>query len=488
MYQIPTASNTSTISTTRVDVLFSSPRLGFRGVPDVMAPIVARNRRDADRFAPSAVSGTTRVSLLTQFRTGYSRTFWVANTLELFERFAYYGSKAVLAVYIAEQIGLGSQAATFLAGSVFNTLLYLLPPLAGTIVDRYGFRRSLIACFAIFSLGYFLIGLAGLPIGQPLVQAVGVKAWMLMSLIITAVGGSLIKPSIVGTVARTTNEGTKALGYSIYYTLVNFGGAIGPFIALAVRESAGISYVLVLSSLTSLALVFGTALFYREPEKPADAPPPRSMGRVLADMARVFGNGRFMLFLLIFSGFWAMFWHIYYALPFYVKDYLHFARFEIIETVDAWTVILVTIPATALARRLKPLTAMVLGFALATVCWFMMGLLPTLGATVAAIMIFAVGESIQAPRFYEYVARLAPQDQIGTYMGFAFLPIAIGTFIAGWSSGYLVEHFVAGGNPAAPGMWFIVGAYGLVSTVLLLVYDRYIAPQAGDRGGKQLIH
>src|ERR1044072_4929374 len=109
---------------------------------------------------------------------GYNRTFWVANTLELFERFAYYGSKAVLAVYIAEQVGLGSQTATFLAGSVFNTLLYLLPPLAGTIVDRFGFRRSLMACFAIFSLGYFLIGLAGLPIRQPLVQAGGAKAWM----------------------------------------------------------------------------------------------------------------------------------------------------------------------------------------------------------------------------------------------------------------------------------------------------------------------
>jgi dipeptide/tripeptide permease len=180
---------------------------------------------------------------LTQLRSGYSRTFWVANTLELFERFAYYGSKAVLAVYIAEQVGLGSQTATFLAGSVFNTLLYLLPPLAGTIVDRFGFKRSLMACFAIFSLGYFLIGLAGLPIGQPLVQAVGAKAWLLIALIITAVGGSLIKPSIVGTVARTTNESTKALGYSLYYTLVNIGGAIGPIIALTVRENIGISYV-----------------------------------------------------------------------------------------------------------------------------------------------------------------------------------------------------------------------------------------------------
>jgi len=411
--------------------------------------------------------------------SGYSRTFWVANTLELFERFAYYGSKAVLAVYIAEQVGLGSQAATFLAGSVFNTLLYLLPPLAGTIVDRYGFKRSLMGCFAIFSIGYFLIGLAGLPIGQPLVQAVGVKAWLLTALIVTAIGGSLIKPSIVGTVARTTSEETRAVGFSIYYTLVNIGGAIGPFIALAVRENAGISYVLVLSSLTSLALLGATAIFYREPQKPVDAPPPRSMGQVVADMMLVFGNLRFMLFLLIFSGFWAMFWHIYYALPFYVKDYLHFARFEIIETVDAWTIILVTIPATAISRRLKPLSAMVLGFGLATACWFIMGAVPTLTATVIAMVIFAVGEAIQAPRFYEYVARLAPPEQVGTYMGFAFLPIAIGTFIAGWSSGYLVKHFVEDGNPAAPTMWLIVGSYGLVSTLLLILYDRFVAPKPG---------
>jgi POT family proton-dependent oligopeptide transporter len=131
-------------------------------------------------------------------------------------------------------------------------------------------------------------------------------------------------------------------------------------------------------------------------------------------MVLVFGNGRFMLFLLIFSGFWAMFWHIFYALPFYVKDYLKFEHFEIIETVDAWTIILVTIPAAALARRLRPLAAMVLGFTLSTACWFVMGVVPTLAATIAAMMLFAVGEAIQAPRYYEYVANLAPPEQVGT--------------------------------------------------------------------------
>jgi dipeptide/tripeptide permease len=417
------------------------------------------------------------LGFLDALKSGFSRNFWVANVLELFERFAYYGSKAVLAVFIAEQVGLGAEAAGFLAGSVFNTLLYFLPVLAGTVVDRYGFKRSLLACFGIFSVGYFLIGLGGLPMGQPLVHAVGPKAWMLLALVVTAIGGSLIKPSIVGTVARTTTDETKALGYSIYYTLVNIGGAVGPFIALAVRENVGISYVLVVSSLTSLVLFTCTAVFYKEPPRPVDAPPARSMAKVLADMVLVFGNLRFMLFLVIFSGFWAMFWHVFYALPFYVKDYLRFARFEVIETVDAITIIFVTIPATALAKRLKPLSAMVLGFALATACWFIMGAIPTVAGAVAAMMLFAVGEAIQSPRFYEYVSNLAPAEQVGTYMGFAFLPIAIGTFIAGWSSGYLVKHYVEGGNPNAPQMWFVVGSYGVISTILMVLYDRFVAPR-----------
>ena len=418
------------------------------------------------------------MSFFESVRGGFSRTFWVANVIELFERFAYYGSKAILAVYIADQVGLGPEAGTFLAGSVFNTLLYFLPVLAGTVVDRYGFKRSLLACFSIFTLGYLMIGLAGLPVGQPLVAAVGPKAWMVLALVVTAVGGSLIKPSIVGTVARTTTKETASLGYSIYYTLVNFGGAIGPMLALVVRQNLGIAYVLVMSSLTSLALVLGTLFFYREPPRPADAPPAGSMAKVLRDMLTVFRNARFMAFLVIFSGFWAMFWHIFYALPFYVRDYLKVQSFELFETVDAWTIILVTVPVTALAKRLPPLSAMVLGFALATACWFVMGLLPTVAFTVAAIAMFAIGEGLQSPRYYEYVAALAPKEQVGTYMGFAFLPIAIGTFIAGWSSGYLVKHYVEGGNPQAPQMWLWVGSYGVVATTLMLAYDRLIARRA----------
>jgi dipeptide/tripeptide permease len=419
------------------------------------------------------VSLTTR---LQQVRTGFTPEFWVANVLELFERFAYYGSKAVLAVYVADQVGLGPEAAGWLVGSLFNTLLYFLPPLAGTIVDRYGFKRSLMVCFAIFSVGYFLIGLGGLPAGRPLVEMLGPKAYMIAALVITAIGGSLIKPSVVGTVARTTTDETKSLGYSIYYMLVNVGGAVGPLLAVPVRENAGIAYVLMMSSATTFVLLVGTLLFFKEPARPADLPPVKSMGRVLADMARVFSNARFMAFLVIFSGFWVMFWQIFYSLPFYVRDVLHYSRFEVIETVDAWTIIFVTVPATALAKKLRPILAMSLGFALATIAWFVMGSSATLPVTIAAIVIFAVGEAIQAPRYYEYVAELAPRDQVGTYMGFAFLPVAIGTFVAGAIAGRLVTTYVQG-SATPQHMWYVVGSIGVVSTLLMLAYDRFVAPR-----------
>jgi proton-dependent oligopeptide transporter, POT family len=231
-----------------------------------------------------------------------------------------------------------------------------------------------------------------------------------------------------------------------------------------------------MSSATTFLLLLATLVFFREPARPADLPPVKSMGRVLGDMARVFGDVRFMTFLVIFSGFWVMFWQIFYSLPFYVRDILHYPRFEVIETVDAWTIIFVTVPAAALARKLRPIRAMTLGFALATLSWFVMGSIPTIAGTVGAIMLFAVGESIQAPRYYEYVANLAPRDQVGTYMGFAFLPIAIGTFIAGAIAGKLVTTFVQG-SATPQHMWYVVGAIGVVSTALMLAYDRFVAPR-----------
>jgi MFS family permease len=380
----------------------------------------------------------------------------------------------VLAVYLVEKVGLGPLGNTLVG--LYGFAVFFLPILAGPFVDRYGFKRSLAACFSIFSLGYFAVGLAGLPAGQGLLAAVGTRAYVTGALLLTAVGGSLIKPCIVGTVARTTNEETKSLGYSIYYTLVNLGGALGPILALQVREGMGIAYVLVMSAAVSLLNLLGTLFLFREPERGGAGDEPRTLRKVLADMVLVFGNVRFIAFLVVFSGFWIMFWQIFYSLPFFVRDVLHFEKFELIETVDAWSIIVLTLPVTALMKKMRPILTMSSGFAVASASWLIIAAVPTLTATVVAIFFYAVGEAMQAPRFYEYVAGLAPPEQVGTFMGFAFLPVAIGALAAGPLSGWLVEHYVRG-NRGSSQMWVIVAAIGFVSTALMLLYDRFWAPR-----------
>jgi dipeptide/tripeptide permease len=395
---------------------------------------------------------------------GFSSTFWIANTLELFERLAYYGAKAVLTVFLATKVGLEKEAG-FLAG-LFNAVLYSLPIVAGVFVDKYGFKRTLMACFAIFCVGYFLIGLAGMEYGQVVVEVIGKRNYVIGVLLLTAVGGSLIKPCIVGTVAKTSKPGAQALGFSIYYTLVNLGGAIGPIIAFYVRQDLGIEFVLVMSSITSFLLFFGAWLFFKEPD--GEVGEKKTFAKVFSDMVLVFANIKFMSFLLIFSGFWMMFWQVFYTLPFYATNVLHYEAFEFLETVDAWTIIIITIPVTAFVSKWKPVVAIIIGFTIASASWIVIGAGGTILFTVIGIMLFALGEATQAPRFYEYVSSLAPKGQVGTFMGFAFLPVAIGSFTAGILSDWLRSSYLDT-DPAM--MWYTLSGIGFTSTALMIVYN-----------------
>jgi proton-dependent oligopeptide transporter, POT family len=404
-----------------------------------------------------------------EIRTGFNSIFWIANTLELFERLAYYGSKAVLTVYLAEKVGLAGEAG-FLAG-LFNAVLYSLPIVAGVFVDKYGFKKTLMVCFAVFCVGYFLIGLAGMEYGQGIMAAVGKKPYVIAVLMLTAIGGSLIKPCIVGTVAKTSKPTTQALGFSIYYTLVNLGGAIGPILALQVRQELGIEFVLVMSSITSLLLFFGAWIFFKEPQGGEELEK-KTFTKVFNDMLLVFTNLKFMSFLLIFSGFWMMFWQIFYSFPFYIKDVLQFEKFEILETVDAWCIIILTIPVTALVSKWKPVVAIIAGFTIASLSWIIIGAGGTVLASIVGVGFFALGEATQAPRFYEYVGSLAPKDQVGTFMGFAFLPVAIGSFSAGLIADWLRSSYLET-NP--PMMWYTLAGIGIVSTILMIIYNQLVS-------------
>lgn len=406
-----------------------------------------------------------------EIKTGFSSDFWVANTLELFERFAFYGATAVLVVFLESKVGLVSTAGT-LAG-LFSGLIFFLPILAGVLVDRYGFKKTLMACFAIFTIGYFLIGMAGMASAENILDKIGKTNYIIVVLLITAFGGSLIKPCIVGTVSNTSAPNVKALGFSIYYTLGNIGGAIGPLLASSIRIEIGIEYVFMMSAAISLCLFIGAWIFFREPA-PQGNIVYRSFGKVFSDMILVFGNLRFISFLVIFSGFWIMFWQIFFLLPFYSTEVLQYENFELLTTIDAICIIFFTVPMAELVKSWKPINAMTLGFILATLCWLLIGLFPSVTMVIVGIALFALGESTQAPRFYEYVSTLAPKNQLGTFMGFSFLPVAIGSFAAGPVADWLRTTYLTT-NPSL--MWFIVGGIGALSSALMVLYNIFVAPK-----------
>jgi len=399
---------------------------------------------------------------------GFNDLFWIANTLELFERFAFYGAKAVLAVFIANKVGLDKEGAT-LAG-LFTSLVYALPVVAGVFVDRYGFKKALTACFGLFCIGYFLIAMAGMQWSEEIVASIGKRAYVIIVLVITAIGGSLIKPCIVGTVGRTSSPESRTLGFSIYYSLVNFGGAVGPVIAYFIRTDLGIEWVLITSSLTSFLLMIGTMIFFREPDVDPNAEK-KTFGKVFSDMLVVFSDVKFMLFLLIFSAFWTMFWQIFLLIPFYALEILHFEKFEFLESVDAWFIIFFSLVSGTLLSAWKPFRAMIFGFIVSSCSWLLIAAFGNTTSVVVAIILFALGEGFSAPRFYEYVNSLAPKSQTGTYMGFAFLPVAIGALTSGVLSDFFQRTYMMT-NPSM--MWIILAAIGIVSTVLLVAYDRLL--------------
>ena len=101
---------------------------------------------------------------------------------------------------------------------------------------------------------------------------------------------------------------------------------------------------------------------------------------------------------------------------------------------------------------------------------------PTVTGVVLTLVAVALGEITQSPRYYEYISRLAPSGQQGTYMGFAFLPLGIGSLIGGNFGGFLIHHY--GEVQHRPGMmWGVITAIGLLTAVLLWIYDRFVLPK-----------
>ena len=413
---------------------------------------------------------------LREIRSGFEPAFWVANTTELFERLAYYATTAVLAIYLNEQLHFSTELTGWLIGT-FGLVVWFLPILGGTLADRFGFRRALIFAYLVMTLGYFLLGSLSASWMQPLRHALGDKWLVLAILMVPALGPGVVKPCVAGTTARASNEKVRSLGYSIYYTIVNIGGAIGPMIAFLVRKQLGlgIENVFRVAAGSVFLMFWATLFFYREPAKEGEQKV-SSVSEAIRNMFAILGNWRFVLFLLISSGFYIVFWQEFISAPLFVRKYISpQANVDLLLSVDPIVVICLQIAIAYLTREMEAVRAIALGFLLTGLSWGLLALHPTIPMVIASFVVLALGEVIQASRYYEYISRLAPSGQQGVYMGYAFLPVAIGYFIAGGLGGYLLHEF--GDVLRQPRqMWIVIIGIGVVTAAAMWLYDKILKP------------
>ena len=416
----------------------------------------------------------------------FSRNFWVVIIMEFFERGSYYGVMSVLSVYLVLSVaegGLGfSKESVGVINSVTRPLLYLLPILSGAIADRYGYKKTLMFAFVIMSIGYFLTSLAS------------AYALVFLSLLFMTLGAGFFKPVISGTIARNTDEKNSSLGFGIYYWSINLGAFIFPLILVPYLKSISWSLIFVMAAIGTGWLIFLNLFAYKEPDKPETS---KKVIDALKGILLVLKDFRFIIMIVIYSGFWILYFQMFDTVLWYLKDYMDMTpvnnlvnsflglfinnpnwKFdaEHVTVINALTIIVLQLFVSNIVKNKKALPTMIAGITMGTIGMGMLAISTYAWVFMAGIIIFSIGEMTAHPKFISYIGLIAPEDKKALYLGYSFLYGVIGSGIGGILGASLYVHFVD--NLKAPSILrLIFSAIGVATIIGLMLYNKYLAPK-----------
>lgn len=415
----------------------------------------------------------------------FPRSFWIANIMELFERGAYYGMNSVLAVYLVTKIsegGLGfTETSVGFLQSIFMALTYIMPIVGGAFAERYGYKKIITLAFALLIVGYFATG------------HVSSYAIVFLTLLLVAVGSGLFKPVISGTIARFSTDKTRSLGFGIYYWMINLGAFLSP-ILVSYLKGFSWSYVFIASGIWCVLMIILNLVAYREPEKPEST---TGFGETLANAALVLKDFRFILMIVIYSGFWLLYFQMFNTVLWYMVSYVDttpvdnvltsIARFfgsskhlkfdvALVTSVNAGTIILLQVVVSRIVKNLRALPTMIGGIVIGTTGFILLSISSHAWIFLAGVIVFSIGEMTCHPKYYSYVGQIAPPDKVAVYMGYSFLYGIIGSLVGNNLGAGLYEKIVKGmGQPRI--LWMIFSGIGILTMIGLLLYDRFLAPE-----------
>ena len=371
------------------------------------------------------------------------RTFWVANLMELFERGAYYGMNAVLAVYLVKVLNFSEQSVGFLQGFVY-ALTYIMPIIGGALAERLGYRKMLIAAFSLLSLGYFAAGNF---------DSYGL---IFLFLLIMATGSGLFKPIITGTVARTTTKENSGFGFGVYYWSINLGAFLAPFFVSWIRREFRWEYVFFASALWCFLMLLPAIFLYKDPQKPEST---KSIRHVIKEAFLVLRNSRFVLMILVYSCFWVLYFQNFGSVLWYLRDFIvrspvdrfleniPFLRnfkfdVEFVTIINAGTIILLVVLISRIVKNFKALPVMAAGIVIGAGGFVILAFTNNAWMFILGIAVFSLGEMTAHPKYYSYVGIVAPQDKKAVYMGYAFLYGVFGSLFGSNLGGILYEKIL----------------------------------------------
>ena len=174
------------------------------------------------------------------------------------------------------------------------------------------------------------------------------------------------------------------------------------------------------------------------------------------------------LFILV-AGFWSLFFQFYGAFTLYLTDDLGATRPQanFIISLDAALIVAAQVLTGYLTRHWTTARAVWIAAFVGAAGFGIIGLAPSLTLAVIGVIVFSIGEMIYSAHFYKYLGSLAPPGQEAMYLGFAFLPIALGSLIAGWIGGPIAEYARETLQHPEKMFWGF-GAVGLIAAVGLL--------------------
>lgn len=435
-------------------------------------------------------------------RRGFPATFWVANVMELFERAAYYGMNSVLAVYLAASVqegGLGFrvQAIGFLQSIVYAAT-YVLPILGGALADRYGYRRMLTIAFSLLAAGYFAAGY------------MSAYALVFLALLVMATGSGLFKPIITGTIARTTDDSNSAFGFGIYYWMINLGAFLAPLV-VSVLKGFSWQYVFMASALYTGLMLIPTLFIFRDPPRPEST---KTLNQVLVGAVEVLGDARFMLMIVVYSGFWVLYFQNFGSVLWYLRDFVNrdpvsaaltsfFASIglnwtftfdaEHVTVINAGTIILLQVVISRIVKNWPALPTMVTGMGFGALGFILLASSQNPWVFILGIAVFSIGEMTAHPKYYSFVGLVAPADRKAVYMGYAFLYGVFGSLLGSSIGAFLYDRFMTPviGTPMAHGrartFWLMFAVLDAIAAAGLILFNRAFGKDTPDTRRRALV-